>query len=51
MASKYYSGKEEEWEMASGKWQVCVDFTDLNKACPKGPFPMPKIDQQEEPGT
>ena len=23
------------------KWQVCVDFTDLNKACPKGPFPMP----------
>ena len=29
----------------SGKWQVCVDFTDLNKACPKHPFPMPKIDQ------
>ena len=29
----------------SGKWQVCVDFTDLNKACPKDPFFMPKIDQ------
>ena len=29
----------------SGKWQVCVDFTDLNKACPKDPFPIPKIDQ------
>ena len=29
----------------SGKWQVCVDFTDLNKACPEDPFPMPKIDQ------
>ena len=29
----------------SGKWQVCVDFTDLNKAYPKDPFPMPKIDQ------
>ena len=29
----------------SGKWQVCVDFTDLNKTCPKDPFPMPKIDQ------
>ena len=29
----------------SGKWQVCVDFTDLNKACPKDPFSMPKIDQ------
>ena len=24
---------------------MCVDFTDLNKACPKDPFPMPKIDQ------
>ena len=29
----------------SGKWWVCVDFTDLNRACPKDPFPMPKIDQ------
>ena len=29
----------------SGKWRVCVDFTDLNKACPKDPFSMPKIDQ------
>ena len=29
----------------SGKWRVCVDFSDLNKACPKDPFPMPKIDQ------
>ena len=27
------------------KWRVCVDFTDLNKACPKDPFPMPWIDQ------
>ena len=29
----------------SGKWWVCVDFTDLNKACPKDPFPIPWIDQ------
>ena len=27
------------------KWRVCVDFTDLNRACLKDPFPMPKIDQ------
>ena len=29
----------------NGKWRVCVDFTDLNKACPKDPFPMPRINQ------
>ena len=29
----------------NGKWRVCVDFADLNKACPKDPFPMPRIDQ------
>ena len=28
----------------SVKWRVCVDFTDLNKACPKDPFLMPRID-------
>ena len=29
----------------NGKWRVCVDFTNLNKACPKDPFPMSRIDQ------
>ena len=29
----------------SEKWQVFVDFTDLNKACLKDSFPMPWIDQ------
>ena len=29
----------------NGKWQVLVDFTDLNKACLKDSFPMPQIDQ------
>ncbi|KAK1421700.1 hypothetical protein QVD17_24249 [Tagetes erecta] len=27
-----------------GKWRVCVDFTDLSKACPKDLFPSPHID-------
>ena len=27
------------------KWRVYVDFTNLNQACPKDPFPLPKIDQ------
>ena len=26
------------------KWRVCVDFTDLNKVCPKDHFPMSWID-------
>ena len=29
----------------NGKWKVCIDFTDLNQACPKDLFLMPKIDQ------
>ena len=29
----------------NGKWRVCVDFTDLNKACPKDSFPLSRIDQ------
>ena len=28
-----------------GKWRVCVDFTDLNKVCPKDLFPMLRINQ------
>jgi hypothetical protein len=29
----------------NGKWWICVDYTTLNKACPKDPFPLPRIDQ------
>ncbi|KAF8109753.1 hypothetical protein N665_0092s0025 [Sinapis alba] len=32
----------------NGKWRVCIDFTDLNKACPKDSFPLPHIDQMVE---
>ncbi|XP_020412762.1 uncharacterized protein K02A2.6-like [Prunus persica] len=28
-----------------GKWKVCINYTDLNKACPKDNFPLPRIDQ------
>ena len=30
---------------ANGKLRMCMDFMDLNKACPKDNFPLPKIDQ------
>ena len=26
------------------KWRMCVDYTGLNKACPKDHFPLPRID-------
>ena len=29
---------------ANGKWKICVDFTDLNKASPKDSYPLPRID-------
>ena len=29
----------------NNKWKAYVDFTDLNRACPKDLFPMSKIDQ------
>ena len=28
----------------NGKKRMCIDFIDLNKACPKDPFPSPRID-------
>ncbi|XP_026441697.1 uncharacterized protein LOC113340856 [Papaver somniferum] len=27
----------------NGKIRVCIDFTDLNKACPRDPYPLPRI--------
>ena len=29
----------------NGKWRICIDYTYLNKACPKDSFLLPKIDQ------
>ncbi|RDX87985.1 hypothetical protein CR513_30478, partial [Mucuna pruriens] len=30
---------------ASEKWRICTDYTDLNKAFPKDPYPLPNIDR------
>jgi hypothetical protein len=30
---------------SNGKWRICVDFTDLNKAFPKDSYLFPRIDQ------
>jgi hypothetical protein len=29
---------------ANGKLRMCIDYTNLNKACPKDPYPLPCID-------
>jgi hypothetical protein len=29
---------------ANGKWRMCIVFMDLNKACSKDEFPLPRID-------
>ena len=29
---------------ASEKWRMCVDFTNLNKPCPKDSYPLPRVD-------
>ena len=30
---------------ANGNWRICVDFADLNKACPNDSYSLPRIDQ------
>jgi len=32
-------------KMSNGKWRMWVDYTDLNKACPKDSYPLPTIDR------
>ena len=34
-----------------GRWRVCVDYTNLNEACPKDSFPLPRIDQIVDAST
>ncbi|GKV17197.1 hypothetical protein SLEP1_g27733 [Rubroshorea leprosula] len=33
---------------ANGKWRMCIDYTNLNQACPKDCYPMPSIDKLVE---
>ena len=34
---------------SNNKWLLCVDFMDLNKACPKDCYPLPRIDLLVDP--
>ena len=29
----------------NNEWRMCIDYTDLNKHCPKDPFGLPRIDE------
>jgi hypothetical protein len=32
-------------EKPDGSWHMCIDYTSLNKACPKDEYPLPRIYQ------
>ncbi|GKV04724.1 hypothetical protein SLEP1_g16838 [Rubroshorea leprosula] len=32
----------------NGKWRMCIDFTNLNEACPKDPHPLPNVEKLVE---
>jgi len=36
---------------ANGKWRMCVEYTDLNKACPRDAYPLPNIDRLVDGAT
>jgi len=36
---------------SNGKWRMCVDYTDLNKPCPKDSYPLPTIDRLVDGAT
>lgn len=29
----------------NGRWRMCIDFIDLNKACPKDDYPLERVDK------
>jgi hypothetical protein len=36
---------------ANGKWRMCIDFTDLNRACSEDEFSLPRIDSLVDAAT
>ncbi|RDY04110.1 hypothetical protein CR513_12219, partial [Mucuna pruriens] len=30
---------------SNGRWRMCIDYTNLNKVCPKDPYPLPSMDR------
>jgi len=30
---------------ANGKWRMCIDYIELNRACPKDAYPISSIDR------
>ena len=38
-------GQRSPSKKSSGKWRMCVGYTDLNKACPKNAYSLPSIDR------
>jgi len=51
-ANFIYEAKYTTWisnvvlvKKSNGKWRMCVDYTDLNRACPKDAYPLPNINK------
>ncbi|GKV08871.1 hypothetical protein SLEP1_g20442 [Rubroshorea leprosula] len=34
--------------VSNGRWRMCIDFTNLNDACPKDPHPLPNVEKLVE---
>jgi hypothetical protein len=43
--SSILSGSQTPCKKNMNEWRMCVDYTDLNKHCPKDPFGLSRIEQ------
>ncbi|GAA0165987.1 hypothetical protein LIER_21251 [Lithospermum erythrorhizon] len=48
---KKRSFSEEKVPNPNGRWRMCTDFTNINKAYPKDCYPLPNIDRLVDPCT